>query len=191
MTLATWITTAHGRSFDLLNPRVEDIYVDDIAHHLAEINRFTGAARRPYNVGQHSCLVARLLPPRLRLAGLLHDGHEAYTGDWSSPLKVAIREKAPGLIEELIAPIERVIEARFGLVLSAEDHAAIKFADHTMLATEKRDLMPPDARPGWWESAGVLELPPPLAHRTVKFPWSFEEAKFNFMHHFKLYGGRE
>lgn len=194
MTLPTWIQTSDGRelhgSFDLLRPRPEDIHVEHIAHHLAQINRYTGAARRPYNVAQHSCLVSQLLPPRLRLAGLLHDAHEAYTGDWSSPLKVAIRELAPGLIEALIKPIEAAVEAHFGLQLTAEDHALIKWADLTMLATEKRDLMPLDSRPGWADSAGVVELPPPLTDREIKFPWSFEDSKFNFENHFYLYTSR-
>lgn len=195
MSGATWIQTSDGAdlhgSFDLAAPRVEDVHVEQIAHHLASINRFTGAARRPYNVAQHSCLVAQLLPPRLRLAGLLHDAHEAYTGDWSSPLKQRVRQLAPGLLEQLIAPIERVIEQRFGLTwLTPEDHALIKHADLTMLATEKRDLMPLDSRPGWHESACVAELPPALEDRTIKFPWSFADSKFNFHSHFYLYTSR-
>ena len=187
MTLPTWIQTAHGRTFDLANPRPEDIHVDDIAHHLAQINRFTGAARRPYNVAQHSCLVAQLLPPRLRLAGLLHDAAEAYTGDWSSPLKVLVREEAPGLLEKIHGWIERCVEERFGLVLTEEDHALIKWADLPMLATEKRDLMPRGGRPLWeWAASAGHELPPPI-EREIKWPWSFDDSKFNFESHFRLY----
>lgn len=187
MTAPTWIQTAHGRTFDLGNPRASDIHVDDVAHHLAQINRYTGAARRPYNVAQHSCLVSQLLPPRLRLAGLLHDAAEAYTGDWSSPMKVLVRLEAPGLLEKIHGRIERCVEERFGLNLTPEDHALIKWADLTMLATEKRDLMPIDSRPleEWAASAGHV-LPPPL-EREIKFPWSFEDSKFNFESHFYLY----
>lgn len=187
----TWIQLPDGGTFDLLNPRVEDVRIGNVAHQLAQINRFTGAAKRPYNVGQHSCLVARLLPPRLRLPGLLHDSHESVTNDWSSPLKRAVRQLAPGLIEQLIAPIERVFEKAFGIDwLTPEDHAAIKQADLIALATEKRDLMPLDSRPGWAESAGVVELPPPAEDYTIHFPWSFEDSKFYFEEHFKLYTKR-
>lgn len=189
MSLPTWIQTANGRTFDLAQPRPEDIHVDDIAHHLAAINRYTGAARRPYNVAQHSCLVSQLLPPRLRLAGLLHDAAEAYTGDWSSPMKVLVRLEAPGLLEKIHGRIERAVEERFGLKLAEEDHALIKWADYTLLATEKRDLMPLDSRPGWADSAGVVELPPPL-EREIKWPWSFDDSKFNFESHFYLYTNR-
>ena len=192
MGAATWIQTPNGGSFDLLVPRVEDICVENVAHQLAQINRFTGAARRPYNVAQHSCLVARLLPPRLRLPGLLHDAHESVTGDWSSPLKQAVRQLAPGLLEQLIAPIERVFEKAFGIDwLTPEDHALIKHADLVALATEKRDLMPLDARPGWHESCGAVELPPPMDDYTIRFPWSFDDSKFNFESHFYLYTDRK
>lgn len=193
MTLPTWIQTASGRTFDLLNPRPEDICVEDIAHHLASINRYTGAARRPYTVAQHSCYVARLLPQRLRLPGLFHDGSEAYSNDWSSPMKVAIRTLCPDLIPRLLEPIERAVEAAFGLTwLTPEDHALIKHADLVMLATEKRDLMPVDSRPGWADSTGLSALPPPLPPEecSIRFPWSFTDAKFNFLNHFYLYTER-
>jgi hypothetical protein len=191
MCRGTWIQTPNGGSFDLLVPRVEDITIENVAHQLAQINRFTGAARRPYTVAQHSCLVSRLLPTRLRLAGLLHDAHESVTGDWSSPLKQAVRELAPGLLEALIAPIERVFEKAFGIDwLTEADHALIKHADLVALATEKRDLMPPDPRPGFADSTGVAELPPPMEDYTIHFPWNFADAKFNFESHFNLYTKR-
>lgn len=187
MSLPTWIQTAHGRTFDLADPRPEDIHVDDIAHHLAQINRYTGAARRPYNVAQHSCLVSQLLPPRLRLAGLLHDAAEAYTGDWSSPLKVLVRLEAPGCIEKIHGRIERCVEERFGLKLTEADHDLIKWADLTMLATEKRDLMPRGGRPlSEWAASAGHDLPPPI-EREIKWPWSFDDSKFNFEQHFYLY----
>lgn len=34
----TWIQTQSGRAFDLLDPRAEDVSVDDIAHALSRIN---------------------------------------------------------------------------------------------------------------------------------------------------------
>jgi hypothetical protein len=62
-----------------------------VAHHLAGINRFTGALR--YSVAQH-CVVASLMAerhyrghPDLPKKMLIHDVAEAYYGDMSSPLK--------------------------------------------------------------------------------------------------------
>ncbi|HQP24038.1 MAG TPA: hypothetical protein PLP16_02645, partial [Smithellaceae bacterium] len=81
------IHTFSGIAFDLLDPKPEMILVEDIVHSLSLINRFNGAAKFPYSVAQHSLYVAGLLPPELKLQGLLHDAPEAYVGDMVSPLK--------------------------------------------------------------------------------------------------------
>ena len=85
-------TTFTGKEVDPLNMRAGDLCIEDIAHHLACVNRFGGGARYPINVAQHSILVSLLVetdtcsanPPK---AGLLHDGSEAYLGDMVKWLK--------------------------------------------------------------------------------------------------------
>jgi len=70
--------------------RPEDICIEDIAHHLALINRFNGATKRPISVAQHSVYVARLcwdLSWETQLQALLHDATEAYLGDITKWLK--------------------------------------------------------------------------------------------------------
>lgn len=184
MILPTWIQTASGRAFDLNRPDPFQITIEDIAAHLSKLCRFTGACSEFYSVAQHSIIVARQLPPRLRFAGLLHDAAEAYTGDWSSPMKVLVRELAPGLLEHIHKNVERAVEARFGLILSQANHAEIKHADLVAIATEKRDLMPGDILPGWAHSAGVKELPPPLAKKIT--PWTHHTARSMFIREVKL-----
>jgi hypothetical protein len=187
----TWIQTYTGRAFDLLNPDPSVICVEDIAHHLALINRFTGASRVGYTVAQHSVRVAQLLPARLRLAGLLHDAAEAYTGDWSSPLKMAVRAVCTDVLERIHLPIECAVEARFGLELTLDDRVEIKRADLVMLATERRDLMGPSPRPDWAAASGhplaTASSDPRLA---VTKPWSADEAEFNFTVRFSEWGGK-
>lgn len=187
MTSPTWIQTASGRAFDLNNPDPFQVTVEDVAHHLAHLCRFTGACAQFYSVAQHSCAVAQMLPPRLWLAGLLHDAAEAYTGDWSSPMKALVRVLAPGLLEQVHHNVERAVEARFGLELTKADRDAIKHADLVALATEKRDLMPPDSRPGWGDSTGFVSLPPPSEKRIIA--WSISASKFMFSYRYKLYVG--
>src|ERR1700754_1012877 len=46
----TWMLTATGVAFDLRFIKADAIDIADIAHHLAQINRYTGACRRPYSV---------------------------------------------------------------------------------------------------------------------------------------------
>ena len=95
----THIVTASGTEFDLLNPQPEYVHLSDIAHALARIPRYTGHARAGLHcsVAEHSVRVCRLAmraypgPDKhdYHWAALLHDAHEAYVGDVSSPLKRA------------------------------------------------------------------------------------------------------
>lgn len=101
----TRISTYSGGWFDLAHPRVDQVRIQDIAHHTSILGRFTGATQRLYSVAEHQLVVCRLmeldgLHPELCLAGLTHDGHEAYTGDLSSPMK------------ELLGPEWRIVEDR-------------------------------------------------------------------------------
>lgn len=64
----------------------------DVASALSNICRFAGNVRRFYSVAEHCVLVATILrarnaPPRVQLAGLLHDAFEYVTGDITSPTK--------------------------------------------------------------------------------------------------------
>lgn len=57
----TWMLTASGMVVDLLRPQGAVFGISDIAHHLSQINRYTGAARRPLSVAEHSLLVCEIL----------------------------------------------------------------------------------------------------------------------------------
>lgn len=90
----TWITTHSGRQVELCDPQPDQICIEDIAHALSLLCRFTGHVSTFYSVPQHSVLVSRACPPHLRLQGLLHDAQECYVGDWSTPLKASLSECA-------------------------------------------------------------------------------------------------
>lgn len=92
------IRTFSGLYVNPLAMRPEDIRIEDIAHHLSNICRYTGACPQNYNVAQHSWLVSDRLDARcasreLQLAGLLHDAGEAYFNDIASPVKKDPRMK--------------------------------------------------------------------------------------------------
>lgn len=126
--------THSGRVVDLSRFSEDDICVDDIAHALSQIIRFTGHAKAPYSVAQHSLLVAEISPPEHRLWALLHDASEAYLGDVASPLKTLLPQ-----YRELEEKFQKVIAGRFGL--SWPIPACVKHADRVALMTEKRDLL--------------------------------------------------
>lgn len=88
------IRTYTGKYVNPLQLRAEDICIEDIAHHLSNLCRYTGACPSFYSVAQHSVLVSRQmagglpgLSATLEMAGLLHDAAEAYFNDLASPVK--------------------------------------------------------------------------------------------------------
>ncbi|MDB6445182.1 phosphohydrolase [Pseudomonas sp. 21TX0197] len=161
-----WILTHTGKRFDLFEPDVAMIDPRDIAHALAHLCRFNGHTREFYSVAQHSCLVADLVPAEHKLAALLHDATEAYLGDMTRPLK----EWMPYYrgFEDVIWG--RVCE-RFGLEVDLP--SIVRQADLIALATERRDLMPPDPAP-WDCLVGVEPAPERIR------PWSPTEARLTY-----------
>lgn len=133
-----WVGTNTGRKISLSMPDPNEIDIEDIARGLANSCRFTGQIERWYSVAEHCIQVARLLPPHLRLVGLLHDAAEAYVSDVSSPLKRALGANYRK-IENAIA---MAIGQRFGLgdalVYLPQ---AVKDADKIMLMTERDALV--------------------------------------------------
>ena len=146
---AHWMLTATGQNYILSGPGVllgNAPRIKDIAHHLAQINRFTGACSRPYSVAEHSLLVERIgaargATPIVRLALLMHDGHEAFTTDLSSPAKHSVG--AGWRAFEGMHALN--IAHHFGLKTAFAAHRKeIIACDLIALATERRDLTPYD-----------------------------------------------
>lgn len=132
--MAPTILTRSGRYFDFSALDNGQIAIEDIAHALSHICRFTGHTRFFYSVAQHSVLVSRLVPPELAFEALMHDAHEAYVGDMASPLKALVPE-----FKRVERTVECLVRLRFGLplVMSPE----VKHADLVALRTEQRDCM--------------------------------------------------
>lgn len=158
---------------DTFTPRIEDI-----AHALSNLGRFTGHTSEFYSVAQHSCYVAALLPPGLELAGMLHDASEAYLGDMATPLK-----RHP-FFGSAYRSAERALTARIEEVFGVNtDHDLVHHADKRMLATERRDLMP-DVEGEWLILRGVK----PLADLIV--PWPPAQARLTFLAMFQTFSGQ-
>ena len=136
-----------GRRLDLLDPRPEDIAIEDIAHGLARVARWNGQTigLNPFSVAQHSVLVERaagLLEPGLsaaeRLAALLHDTPEYVIGDLISPFKTVMDHAYRAVEERLLV----AIHLRFGLPASTGPDlaAVIKQADRVAAFLEAVEL---------------------------------------------------
>ena len=160
MSPRTILTTASGRNIDLLNPSVGDIRFADIAEHLAKENRYNGATPSLcYSVAEHSvrCADAALAATGDELLAaylLLHDCHEAYSKDDTTPKKRAldaIAQQRFGVLAGdimkafavLTDQLDAVIHQAAGIPYppSPEMQEQIHHFDRVLLATEWRDLM--------------------------------------------------
>ncbi len=169
---ATWIETFTHKRVDCHSPDPSQICIDDIAHHLANTNRFGGSIYEPYSVAQHCVLMSRMCPPGLALECLMHDAAEAYLGDMPSPYKSEMPQF--GTFE---ARFEKAIRAAFGL---PGDHhpEAVKHWDNVMLMTEARDF-----GLSWYGTKKHTGMP--SAHPAVITPWGWRDARALFLQRFK------
>ena len=150
-----FMLTASGGIVDLTDPREDQITLNDLAHHLARINRYTGGINREnYSVAQHLILSVAIAKRVLDdeesvqrytseyydqlLAVALHDGEEYAFNDLSSPVKAAI---APSKYKELAVNMRKVIYSKFG-VDWAYHNACVQHADLNALVTERYLLLP-------------------------------------------------
>lgn len=164
-----------GHDVNLASPSPATIRMRDIAHHLACLNRFAGAAPVPYSVAQHSTVVARIVEqlhaePLTVLQALLHDAHEAFTTDVPTPTKAALFEGRAEL-KALQVSLDVAIYVALGMPAPGEKaRDAIKFADGKAFATEWRAMMPGRIPPGY---------PEPATFNIKPWPWHVAEKKFN------------
>lgn len=168
-----WIQTHSGTLFYPTAPRVEDICIEDLSHHLSLICRFCGAVREHYSVAQHSLHVSQVcesIEPGSALWGLLHDASEAYMSDVAGPIKRAPWMAGYRLHE---SELQTRIYERFGL--AGPVPASVHVADRRMLVTEMRDLLPD---PAWWSCLGGK----PMSFAVT--PWPIAAVKDLFLARF-------
>lgn len=175
-----WMQTFSGRMFWPLDPRPDEFDLEDIAHALSNICRFSGHTLDFYSVAQHSVFVAKLCIEKANdqagLYGLLHDASEAYLGDVIRPLKYQ-----PCMTEYL--EVEKTLDKALYKWAKLDwpwrtTHDVVKWADNTALATEGRDIMSPSPSP-WGFPGGILPYGHPVADAIV--PLSPRDAKEQFL----------
>lgn len=180
--------TATGGGFYPLDPRAEEVTIEDIARGLATECRYAGqiAYESPfifYSVAEHSYHVSVAcegvaarecwrLEDRIAVAleALLHDGTEAYIGDMIRPLKYERAMKNYRYAERLV---ERSIVQAFGLQPTERSQALVRYIDNCILTDEIDQLMIVDRgykRGKYGHALGA----------TVE-GWSPEEAQHRFL----------
>lgn len=138
--IGNWMQTYSGRQFWPLDPRADEVHIEDIAHHLSAICRYNGACERFYSVAEHSVAVSYNVPSEMALLGLLHDATEAYVGDVIRPIKAHLIG-----YKEIEQSVWRAIADRFGL--PHELPPEVKIADNAVLLAEGEQIMKPHPAP--------------------------------------------
>lgn len=167
-----WMQTFEGRAFWPLDPHIDDLSIEDIAHHLAMQVRYCGAVRKFYSTAEHCVILSYAVPADLALAALLHDAAEAYLGDMIRPLKQEPEFSAAYRAVE--ATIEPLVAERFDVPWPWPPQ--VMWADSAILGDESAQDMAPPPIP--WN------LPnPPLGVRVQC--WSPVYAEFRFLRRFR------
>lgn len=130
--------TYSGIEFWPLDPRPDEILIEDISHGLAKECRYGGHTLRHYSVAEHAVIVSMLVEPEFARQALLHDCSEAYTRDMIRPIKHLPELAAFRAVENAL---EVAIFARFGVDVTAESSAAVKEVDDRILVDEVHAFM--------------------------------------------------
>lgn len=169
-----WLQTFTGAAFWPLDPRPEEVSVEDIAHALGNLCRYGGHTSKFYSVAEHCVWVSLYVPREYAMEGLMHDATEAYLVDVPRPIKYNLAN-----YREIEGNLERVIAEKFGLpaVMSPE----VKRVDNDILHDEAIHLLKPHPLP-WGIGGEPIGLP-------YLGCWSPEVAKHMFLERFHELGG--
>lgn len=194
------ILTYTGKHVNPLDLRSEDIDIRDIAHALAQCNRFAGQAKRPISVAQHSVYVSRLVASQLDNRGqdflkkfdrlvciqaLLHDASEAYLGDVTKWLKATDGFAAYRVAED---HIQRQIYAHFNC--ATEMHEMVAAADKLMLRFEGEQAFGVKMWKKWTTTLSSYPMITPEEKAQIGpwYPWGWRWSEELFLVHARSLG---
>ncbi len=171
---AASLVTVDGTRVWPLAFKPEHVRAATLAHALAIEPRFCGHTRFPISVGDHSLRVAREVERRAKargwshvkvreiaLAGLLHDGSEAYLRDLPTPVKRELPDYA-----RIEVVVQRAVDLRFGVPSMCQHHQLVKRADRAAFLAESVAARPPEALAAIGEFDEVVPDDP-----VVERPW--------------------
>lgn len=146
-----WIVTENGKfAFDR-NPDKDlnsefKVNIKDIANALSKLCRFNGHIDKFYSVGQHLLFITEQMKsdgysPRLQMLGLIHDFHEGYITDISSPSKDCMRNHYLFDVSVYENAVDKQIFHDLEIIPPTDDEKKIvKYYDLLALFVEKDNL---------------------------------------------------
>lgn len=142
--MVDYFATFNGNKIIINDFKEEDILLDDIAHHLANIKRYGGAQplNTTYSVAQHCLVMAEYFlkvyaDEEMAKLALLHDASEAYLGDIVSGLKGYLPDYAT-----IESRFQSVIQCKYGLWPDNKKYMHVKALDKGIIVNEVRAIFP-------------------------------------------------
>jgi hypothetical protein len=129
-----WLQTYTGIKFYPLDPKPEEVDINDVAHALSLLCRYGGHCREFYSVAEHSFHASYLVPPEHALTALMHDATEAYLVDVPRPIKKYLTNYV-----EIEDELWRVIAGKWGM--PAVMPQCVHDADVAMLFAERDQIV--------------------------------------------------
>lgn len=167
-----YIGTYTNKKFYFLDPKPEQICIEDIAQALSMNCRFSGHVSKFYSVAEHCCIIADLVEAADKsstevLSALLHDASEAYICDIPRPIKPYLDNYF-----DMELKIERVIQKKYSITAKTD---LINYYDHHICGEEARQLFL--HVPDWVEEFERL--------KDIKInAWTPDQAKKEFLDRF-------
>ena len=175
MAESDYIITYKKIRFTPLDPKPEDIYIEDIAHALSMLCRANGHYDSFYSVGAHciNCYeeaCARRESTRVRLACLLHDATESYISDVTRPVKRNLSNYV-----EIEAKLADIIYQKFlGSPLTEYEQKMVGIIDDAMLYYEFFEFT----------AEKLLEEPPYVAATPDFYRGTMKQVEEEYLHIF-------
>lgn len=168
---------------DLANLRDQDMTAEILGDALAKLPRYNGRTQVPWSVAAHSLVVEALCPPDLKAWGLLHDAHEAFLGDITTPalellclgadnetvIQIAV-ERAKNRLDFAIARAWGTANRSQSLALKQADWIALQVEMSVFFDVPLSGLTPEERRLAA-QAFSVFEALPRLKWERVRAAW--------------------
>lgn len=139
-----WKQLYTGTMWNMDEPEGQQIYLDDIVVPLSRLPRYDAHTTRTISVAEHSLLVARLVGREAKPYALVHDFHEVWLGDITTPTALLLfhQEEDMFWLKSWKRRYDSVVYEAFGLELPSEEIVMeVAQADLQARDIERRALM--------------------------------------------------
>lgn len=177
----TYFITNSGVKIDLEKITIDDISLNDIAHHLTKICRYGGALElnKHYSVANHSVSLFYYaldngLSEEVQRNILMHDAAETYLGDLVAGLKRLLLD-----YKEIESYVEKLICEKYQLSTNIAVKAIVKDLDSRIVLDEAKVLFSADKYVAFEQQHKIQPLGIDIKLDSLL---SLRVTKYNFLH---------